>query len=136
MKTYGDKVRLVFRDYPLPMHPNARPAAEAANCAGAQGKFWEYHKKLFDNQSKLAESDLKGYAKDLGLDEAKFAKCLEEKPFTAAIDKDIAAGAEGRRQRHARVLHQRPHALGRAAVREIQRGDRRGASGEGVTINR
>ena len=43
MKTYGDKVKLVYRDYPLPFHENARPAAEAANCANAQGKFWEYH---------------------------------------------------------------------------------------------
>src|SRR5438270_645548 len=43
VKTYGDKIRVVFRDYPLPMHPQARPAAEAASCANAQGKFWDYH---------------------------------------------------------------------------------------------
>jgi protein-disulfide isomerase len=94
MSTYGDKIRLVFRDYPLPMHSNARPAAEAANCAHQQGKFWEYHDKLFNNQSKLQESDFKAYAKELGLDEAKFAKCLSEKPYTAAIDKDLADGAK------------------------------------------
>jgi protein-disulfide isomerase len=94
MKTYGDKVRLVFRDFPLPMHPNARPAAEAANCANAQGKFWDYHAKLFANQSKLDESDLKTYAKDLGLDEAKFAKCLSDKPYKAAIDKDVEDGSK------------------------------------------
>jgi hypothetical protein len=55
MKAYGDKVRLVFRDYPLPMHPNAHRAAEAANCANAQGKFWDYHAKLFANQTALGE---------------------------------------------------------------------------------
>jgi len=93
METYGDKVRLVFRDYPLPFHPQARPAAEAANCANAQGKFWEYHKKLFENQSALSEDNLKTYAKDLGLDEVKFNECFSKKTFAAAIDKDIADGA-------------------------------------------
>jgi protein-disulfide isomerase len=90
MKAYGDKVRLVYRDFPLPMHPQARPAAEAANCAHAQGKFWEYHAKLFANQSALGDEKLKEYAKDLGLDAGKFEQCLATKPFKAAIDKDIA----------------------------------------------
>src|SRR5215470_15185257 len=90
MTTYGDKVRLVFRDYPLPMHPQARPAAEAANCANAQGKFWEYHAKLFANQSALGEDKLKEYAQEVGLDPAKFAECLAQKPFSAAIDKDMS----------------------------------------------
>jgi protein-disulfide isomerase len=76
------------------MHPQARPAAEAANCAHAQGKFWEYHAKLFANQSALGDDQLKTYAKDLGLDTAKFDKCLAEKPFKAAIDKDVADGAK------------------------------------------
>ena len=90
MKAYGDKVRLVFRDFPLPMHAQARGAAEAANCASAQGKFWPYHGKLFANQSALGDDKLKEYAKDLGLDTAKFEQCLAAKPFKAAIDKDIA----------------------------------------------
>ncbi len=94
MSTYGDKVRLVFRDYPLPMHPLARPAAEAANCANAQGKFWEYHAKLFANQSALADDKLKEYAKDLGLDTGKFEQCLAAKPYKAAIDKDIEDGSK------------------------------------------
>jgi protein-disulfide isomerase len=93
MKTYGDKVRLVFRDYPLPFHPNARPAAEAANCANAQGKFWPYHQKLFANQSALAADNLKTYAKDLGLDGAKFEQCLaDDKSIKTAIDKDVSDG--------------------------------------------
>jgi protein-disulfide isomerase len=91
-KTYGDKVKVVFRDYPLPMHPNARPAAEAANCANAQGKFWEYHGKLFANQNALSEDKLRSYAGDLGLDRTKFDECFAKKEFKAAIDKDIADG--------------------------------------------
>jgi len=95
MKTYGDKVRLVFRDYPLPFHPLARPAAEAANCANAQGKFWEYHQKLFANQSALATDNLKSYAKDVGLDTTKFDKCLaDDKGIKVAIDKDIVDGSK------------------------------------------
>jgi protein-disulfide isomerase len=90
--TYGDKVRVVFRDYPLPFHPQARPAAEAAACAHDQGKFWEYNKKLFANQSALADENLKTYAKDLGLDTAKFDECFAKKQFTANIDKDLADG--------------------------------------------
>jgi protein-disulfide isomerase len=92
MKAYGDKIRLVFRDYPLPMHTNARPAAEAANCANAQGKFWEYHAKLFANQRELGADKLATYAEQVGLDKTKFADCLDKKPFSAAIDKDIADG--------------------------------------------
>jgi protein-disulfide isomerase len=94
MQTYGDKVRLVFRDFPLPMHPNARPAAEAAHCANEQGKFWDYHAKLFANQNALGEDKLKQYAKDVGLDSAKFDECLAKKPGKAANDKDIADGGE------------------------------------------
>ena len=92
MKHYGDKVRLVYRDFPLPMHPQARPASDAAACANAQGKFWEYHAKLFANQTALGEDKLKDYAKDLGLDAAKFEQCLKDQPFKAAIDKDVADG--------------------------------------------
>jgi len=89
MKTYGDKVRLVYRNYPLPMHPNARPASEAAQCANAQGKFWPYHEKLFANQTALSEDKLKAYAQEVGLDGQKFAECLAQKSFKAAIDQDI-----------------------------------------------
>jgi protein-disulfide isomerase len=92
-ETYGDKVRIVFRDYPLPFHPQARPAAEAANCAHDQGKFWEYNKKLFANQASLSEANYKTWAKELGLDTAKFDECLAKKPHSAKIDKDIADGA-------------------------------------------
>ena len=53
MAKYGDRVKLVWKDFPLPNHPDARPAAEAALCANDQGKFWAYHDKLFDNQSEM-----------------------------------------------------------------------------------
>ena len=92
MTTYGDKVRLVFRDYPLPMHSHARGAAEAAACANAQGKYWPYHEKLFANQTALTEDKLKEYAGQVGLDVAKFEQCMKDKPFKDAIDKDIADG--------------------------------------------
>jgi len=94
MTTYGDKVRLVYRDYPLPFHPFARPASEAAACAKDQNKYWEYHAKLFDNQTALQDEKLKQYAKDVGMDEAKFNECFEKKPHKAAIDEDIADGGK------------------------------------------
>ena len=91
MSTYGDKVRLVYRNYPLPFHPRARPASEAAACANAQVKFWEYHSKLFHGDGLEAEK-LKTYADQVGLDRKKFDECLEKKPFTAEIDKDVKDG--------------------------------------------
>ena len=68
LRVYGDKIRLVFRDYPLPIHQHAPKAAEAAHCAGDQGKYWEMHDKLFANQRALEVPELKGYAQDLELD--------------------------------------------------------------------
>src|SRR6266850_3742353 len=59
LKTYGDRVHFVYRHFPLGNHPNARPAAEASQCAAEQGKFWQYHDALFANPSKLADADLK-----------------------------------------------------------------------------
>lgn len=94
MKTYGDKVRLVFRDYPLPMHPDARPAAEAAACANAQGKYWEYHARLFENQSALGSAKLKEYAQQVGLDMTKFDQCVKERTFRDAVEKDLQDGAQ------------------------------------------
>src|SRR5215471_2637016 len=78
MKTYGDKVKLVYRDYPLPFHENARPAAEAAACANAQGKFWEYHQKLW-GASDLSTEKLKAMAGEVGLDQQKFDDCLAKR---------------------------------------------------------
>jgi protein-disulfide isomerase len=75
---YGDKVRVVWKDFPLTqIHPQAFKAGEAAHCAADQGKFWEYHDRLFANQQALQPDDLKKYATDLGLDGAKFAPCVD-----------------------------------------------------------
>jgi protein-disulfide isomerase len=94
LSTYGDRVRFVYRNYPLPNHPNAWPAAEAAACAGEQGKFWEYHDRLFDNQSKLGAADLKQHAAALALDTAKFDACVDTHKYKGDIDADVTAGEE------------------------------------------
>jgi protein-disulfide isomerase len=91
LKTYGDRLKFVYRHYPLPNHPNARPAAEAAACAEAQGKFWEYHDRLFANSTKLTDADLKAHASALGLDMAKFNSCFDNHQQKPRVDQDIAA---------------------------------------------
>jgi protein-disulfide isomerase len=92
LSTYGDRIRFVYRNYPLPSHPNARPAAEAAACAADQDKFWPYHDRLFANPSKLSAADLKQHAADLGLDAGQFNACVDTHKFKARIDADIEAG--------------------------------------------
>ncbi len=94
LKTYGDKIRFVYRHYPLPTHPNAKPAAEASACAADQGKFWPYHDRLFEQQTKLSDSDLKQHAADLGLDAAKFNSCVDTHKFRALVDADTKDGEE------------------------------------------
>jgi protein-disulfide isomerase len=91
---YPGKIRLVYRDYPLPSHSHAEKAAEAAHCAGDQGKYWEMHGKLFANQRALGEDQLKQYAKALGLDGAKFEKCLASGEKAPEVDKHRRAGEE------------------------------------------
>jgi protein-disulfide isomerase len=91
LNTYGDRVHLVYRQFPLPNHPNARPAAEAAACAAEQGGFWPYHDRLFTNQSQLNDADLKQHAAQLGLDTTKFNACFDAKKYKKDIDDDIAA---------------------------------------------
>src|SRR5262249_54795509 len=92
LNTYGDRVRLVYRHYPLEGHPDARPAAEASACAAEQGKFWEYHDRLFAEQQHLAATDLKKLAGQLGLDSGKFDVCFEKHRYAGDVDADIAAG--------------------------------------------
>jgi protein-disulfide isomerase len=92
LKTYGDRIRFVYRHFPLPSHPNARPSAEAAQCAEEQGKFWEYHDRLFANSAKLTDADLKAHAASVGLDAASFNACFDGHQQKARVDADIAAG--------------------------------------------
>jgi protein-disulfide isomerase len=94
MKSYEGKVRLVYRDYPLPFHPQAEKAAEAAHCAGDQGKYWEMHEKLFANQKALEPTALKGYAKDLKLDQGKFDKCLDSGDKAKLVETNKKAGEQ------------------------------------------
>ncbi len=92
MKNYSDKVKVVFRHFPLDFHDKAFKAAEAAACAEEQGKFWEFHKALFANQGALAVDDLKVHAKTLNLDAAKFSECLDSGKMKTKVDGDMAAG--------------------------------------------
>jgi protein-disulfide isomerase len=92
-ETYGDKVRFVFLDFPLDMHPQARKAHEAAACAADQGKFWPMYDRLFASQGKLEVADLKGYAAELGLVPADFAACLDSGRHAAATEAGLEEGA-------------------------------------------
>lgn len=93
MQNYADKVRLVFRHFPLPMHKNAQPAAEASACAAAQGKFWEYHAKVFES-SDLGTDRLKAIAGEVKLDKAKFDECVDKRQFKADVERDLADGSD------------------------------------------
>ena len=90
---YGDKVRLVYMDFPLSFHPNALPAAEASRCAGDQGKFWPFHDALFEAQPNIAPTDLKAAAAKLGLDKGQFDACLDQHKYENAVRADQAQGA-------------------------------------------
>jgi protein-disulfide isomerase len=94
MEEYKGKVRVVFRDYPLPFHQNAQKAHEAAQCAGEQKKYWEMHEKLFANQKALGVPQLKEYAKGLGLDAGKFDKCLDSGEKAKVVEAAKKAGDE------------------------------------------
>jgi protein-disulfide isomerase len=90
---YPDRVRLVFRDYPIPsLHPEAPPAHEAARCAGEQGQFWPYHDLLFE-RGDVKPAALKQYAADLKLDGPKFAECLDSGRARAAVAADMEEGS-------------------------------------------
>ena len=93
LSRYGEKVKLVFRDFPIDsLHPQARKAAEAARCAQDQGKFWDYHDALFANASKLGPEQLKTYAQQVGLDLPSFERCLASGTHAAAVQKSVDEG--------------------------------------------
>ncbi|HEY0006648.1 MAG TPA: thioredoxin domain-containing protein [Pyrinomonadaceae bacterium] len=92
LKPYGNRVRFVVRDFPLPMHANAPKAAEAANAAKAQGKFFEYAALLFTHQDALDAASLKKYASDLGLDRARFDAELDSRKYAAEVQHDVEDG--------------------------------------------
>ena len=92
LEKYKGKLRLVYRDYPLPNHDLAPKAAEAAHCAGDQGKYWEMHDRLFAGAPKLEITDLKAYARDLKLDEGRFVKCLDSGEKSKVVADHFKAG--------------------------------------------
>jgi len=90
---YGDRVRVVWKDFPLTsIHPQAFKAAEAGNCAREQGKFWEYHDQLFTHQDALQPEFLKKYAADAGLDAAKFNACLDTAKYSDRVQEQMGIG--------------------------------------------
>ncbi len=95
MKEYSGQVRLFFRHLPLTsIHQQAQLAAEAALAAEAQGKFWEMHDKLYDNQQALTRADLETYARDLGLDASKFNAALDDHTYKARVERDAHAAEQ------------------------------------------
>jgi len=91
--TYGDKVRLVFRDYPLVIHRTAKRAAEGSHCAEEQGKFWEMHDKLFSKGGPIQDEDLYRYATQIQLDRQKFDDCLSSGRYKEAYKPSQDEGA-------------------------------------------
>ena len=89
----GDRLRFVFRHFPVPaIHPNARRAAEAAEAAAAQGAFWPMHDLLYGRQPSLAEPDLVRYAAELGLEAERFGRELRERAHAERVAEDLRSG--------------------------------------------
>ena len=94
-RLYPKQVQLAFRDFPIVnLHPKAPKAAEAARCAGEQGKFWEYHDRLFESQAQATIADFKRFAEQLKLDGKSFAACLDSGKHAAAVQSDVQTGAD------------------------------------------
>ncbi len=85
-------VKWVFRHYPLSFHPQANPAALAAECAGEQGKFWEFSDKVYENQGEIGSALFSRLAAELKLNKSKFDSCVSSKKYQSAIDADRASG--------------------------------------------
>lgn len=92
VEKYGDDIRFVYRDYPLPFHPQAQIAAEAAECANEQGKFWEMHDLIYANQEILMADIYSGFAGQLGLDTQKFDLCLSSNKYADEVTADQKDG--------------------------------------------
>ena len=90
MEKFPNDVRILFKHNALPFHNRALPASLASLCANEQGKFWEYHDKLFANQRALEDADLEKYATELALDMGKFKECVTSKRHQKTIDRDMA----------------------------------------------
>ncbi len=94
-ENYNGKVRLVYKHFPLSFHQNAQKAAEASECADEQGKFWEYHDKIFENQSSgLSVEKFKQWAANLDLNTKKFNDCLDSGKYTQKVQDDFQEGQQ------------------------------------------
>ncbi len=92
---YEGKIRLVYKDLPLDsLHPQARAAAEAARCAGEQGKFWEFHDKIYAGDSDATAPTMQLYAQQVGLDAAKFEACRSTRKYQSQVQADAAEGTK------------------------------------------
>jgi protein-disulfide isomerase len=89
----GDRLRFVFRHYPRPEHPHARHAAQAAEAASGQGRFWEMHDQLFEHQDALTDGDLAQYAAAIGLDVERFRRDLTSRVNVDRVQRDIQSGS-------------------------------------------
>ncbi|MCS7011675.1 MAG: DsbA family protein, partial [Anaerolineales bacterium] len=92
LQEYGDQVRFIYRDYPLSSHPEALPAARAANCAGEQNAYWQFHDALFSNQYGFGRQAYLDYAAALGLEIEAFRKCLESNRYEDEVLGDFRDG--------------------------------------------
>ena len=93
-KKYNGKIKIAFKNFPLPMHKDAKPAAEASLCVNDQGtdKFWKFHDLAFKNQDKLDPANLEKYAKESGADAAKFKECFGSGKFRSTVEAETAYG--------------------------------------------
>ncbi|TAK05245.1 DsbA family protein [Patescibacteria group bacterium] len=127
---FPNDVRLIYRDFPIDsIHPRARAAARAANCADLQGKFLAMHDKLYQNAGALKDNDLSFYAQQIGLDLLRFEQCLSSAETDAEIDRDVAdaqdAGVRGTPTffiNGARVEGAIPYPILRDIIRQIVSG--------------
>ncbi len=94
LQAYPKEVKFVFKQFPLPMHSNATPAARAALAAGKQGKFWEMHDRLFANQRALTPENLKQFAQEIGLDMAKFEQDMASPEVQQQITDEMQQGSK------------------------------------------
>jgi len=91
---YGNDVRFVFKQNPLPFHNRAMPSAMASACANEQGKFWKMHDTLFANQDKLEDANLEDYAKQIGVDVGRWKACVSSGKYKGQIESEMARAAQ------------------------------------------
>jgi protein-disulfide isomerase len=96
LQAYPTQVKFIYKEFPLPMHSNAAPAARAALAAGNQSKFWEMHDKIFANQRAIGPDNLQQYAREIGLDMAKFEHDMASPEVQQQINEEMQQGAKAR----------------------------------------